>query len=119
MSKERSLIMPAVVPPPEEGKTSVRFGPAFLRPAEEKDHYELMRPILTAATSDGKTTKMQHTQPIGPLAIYRVKSKGDNPLLMGGFGPPAEMKTIDQFGKPLALILVWHPQMSGDYDKDE
>ena len=98
---------------PEPGKTSVRFGSAFLRPADEKDHYELMRPIVTATNEGGRTTTQAHAQPIGPLAVYRRKRRGDDiPSYFDPLGPPPEMKTMDPKTKqPIELVLVWWPKM--------
>lgn len=99
--------------PPEPGNTSVRFGKAFLRPAKEKDHYELMRPILTVKNEGDRILGEQHTEPVGPLAIYRVKRKGDPPANMRDMvtgGPPLEMRTSDpKTGQPMTLRLVWWP----------
>ena len=96
---------------PPAGATSVRMGPAFLRPATEKDHYELMRPIVTAANEDDRLVTEQHPQPIGPLAVYRTKRRGDkiDPSQRSMTGPPLEMKSMDQKGQPIELILVWWP----------
>jgi hypothetical protein len=99
------------IDPPKQGATSVRFGPAFLRPSKEKDHYELMRPIVTVSNGD-KLERTQHSEPIGPLAVYRVKRRGDK-IDMTKFdpsGPPPEMKTSDpKTGQPMELILEWWP----------
>ena len=97
---------------PDPGKTSIRFGTAFLRPAEEKDHYELMRPIVTVTNDGGRNTTQAHGAPIGPLAVYRRKRRGDDiPNLCDPLGPPPEMKTVDGKGQPIDLVLVWWPKM--------
>lgn len=99
---------------PSAGSTSVRLGPAFLRPADEAGHYELMRYVITVTNEGDKMTKTQHPQPIGPLAIYRRKRKKDKIDYTGLstlLGPPKEMKTSDpKTGEPIELILVWWPQ---------
>ena len=98
---------------PEVGNTSVRMGKAFLRPAKDKGHYELMRPIITAINDGEKVTTEAHGTPIGPLAVYRVKSKGDKTPTYGDMvedGPPKEMRTSDpKSGQPMTLTLVWWP----------
>jgi hypothetical protein len=97
---------------PDPGKTSIRFGEAFLRPTEEKDHYELMRPIVTVRNEGGRVVTEAHPQPIGPLAIYRRKRRGDDiPTLYDPLGPPPEMRTVDKAGQPIDLVLVWWPKM--------
>jgi hypothetical protein len=101
------------IKPPDAGKTSIRMGKAFLRPAKDKGHYELMRPIVTVINEGDKVTTEAHGDPVGPLAIYRVKSKGDktptySDMVQGG--PPMEMRTSDPITKqPLTLLLVWWP----------
>ena len=99
--------------PPEKGSTSVRLGPAFLRPATEKDHYELMRRVITVTNEGDKITKSEHPDPVGPLAVYRIKRKGDAVSYVGLstiMGPPKEMKTSDpKTGQPMTLTLVWWP----------
>lgn len=101
------------IKPPEAGSTSVRFGKAFLRPAKEKDHYELMRPIITVKNEGDRITTEAHTDPVGPLAVYRIKGRGDKSPDMRDMvsgGPPPEMRTSDpKTGQPMALILVWWP----------
>ena len=103
------------IEPPQEGDTSIRFGKAFLRPAQERDHYELMRPIVTVKNEGDRMVTEQHSEPIGPIAVYRIKRKGDKSAGFSGMvqgGPPPEMKTSDpKTGKPMELILVWWPQM--------
>lgn len=100
---------------PDVGKTSVRFGKAFLRPAKDKGHYELMRPIITVVNEGEKVTTQAHGDPVGPLAIYRIKGKGDKTPAISGIvsgGPPPEMRTSDPTtGQPLTLMLVWWPSM--------
>lgn len=100
------------LPPP--GATSVRFGPAFLRPAKEKGLYELMRPIFTVSNEGDRLVKSEHPDPIGPLAIYRIKRKGDKVDMTKAslVGAPLEMKTIEpRTGQPIELILEWWPGM--------
>lgn len=98
---------------PPAGKTSVGFGKAFLRPsAKEKGHFELMRPILTVRNEGDRSVTEAHGDPVGPLAIYRIKRKGDvapdmRDMVAGG--PPPEMRTTTPQGQPLTLILVWWP----------
>ncbi len=107
-----SLIFPrSKIEPPEPGSTSVRFGPAYLVPSiEERGHYKLMRPIITVKNTGDKTTTEQHSEPI-PIAVYRLKRKGDNMILKSEWiGPPLEMKTSDpKTGAPMDLVLVWWP----------
>lgn len=103
------------IPPP--GSTSVRFGPAFLRPAAEKDHYELMRPVITVSNEGDRLMKGQHPDPIGPIAVYRTKKRGDKVDMSKASltGPPQEMRTSDpKTGQPLELILAWWPQMDAN-----
>lgn len=101
------------IKPPDAGNTSVRFGKAFLRPAQERGHYELMRPIVTVKNEGDRVVTEQHTDPIGPLAVYRIKRRGDVAPTVSGMvagGPPPEMKTSDpKTGQPMDLILVWWP----------
>lgn len=103
---------------PDAGNTSVRLGPAFLRPAKEKGHYELMRPIVTLANEGDRLTRGQHPDPVGPIAVYRTKGRGDKVDMtkVSRFaGPPPEMKTMDPRTKqPIELILVWWPGMDGE-----
>lgn len=94
------------LPPP--GSTSVRFGAAFLRPAKERDHYELMRPILTVTNEADRVTETQHPEPIGPLAVYRKFRRGDVPPEVGFGGPPPTMMTSEG-GQPVKLLLAWWP----------
>ena len=98
---------------PDVGKTSVRFGKAFRRPAKEKDHYELMRPIVTVRNEGDRVVQEQHTEPVGPIAVYRIKRKGDRTVAMSDMvagGPPPEMRTSDpKTGQPMTLTLVWWP----------
>lgn len=98
------------IPPP--GATSVRLGPAFLRSANEPGHYELMRNVLTISNEGDRLVKSEHPDPIGPLAVYRLKRHGDKiDVRTSLIGPPPEMRTDDpKTGQPLELILVWWPQ---------
>lgn len=103
------------LPPP--GSTSVRFGPAFLRPAQEKDHYELMRPVFTVSNEGDRLMKGEHPDPVGPIAVYRAKRRGDKVDMtkVSLAGPPPEMRTSDpKTGQPLELMLVWWPGMDND-----
>lgn len=103
------------LPPP--GSTSVRFGPAFLRPAKERDHYELMRPVFTLANEGDRLVKIEHPDPIGPIAVYRTKRRGDKVDMakVSLVGAPPEMKTSDpKTGQPIELTLVWWPGMDND-----
>ncbi len=100
---------PSVVAPPM-GSTSVRLGPAFLRPATERDHFELMRPVITVSNEGDRLTKAEHPDPIGPIAVYRAKRRGDiiDRMKFSLTGPPPEMRTSDpKTGKPIELVLVW------------
>ena len=101
---------------PAAGATSVRMGPAFLRAAREKDHFELMRPIITVKNEGDRLVTEQHSSPIGPIAVYRVKRRGDkvNPAEYSITGPAQEIKTSDpKTGQPMELILVWWPGKDG------
>lgn len=110
-----SLLDPRRLPPPPVGYDSWRFGPAFLRPATEKDHFELMRPIFVLRNEGDRTVEEFYEHPVGPLAVYRVKGRGDrtDPTHQTFSGPPLEMKTMDSKGRPIELILVWWPGMEG------
>lgn len=102
-------------PPP--GSTSVRFGSAFLRPANERDHFELMRPVITISNEGDRLIKGEHPDPIGPIAVYRTKRRGDKVDMtkVSMMGPPPEMKTSDpKTGQPIELILVWWPGMDNE-----
>ncbi len=102
------------IPNPEAGATSVRFGPAFLRPAStgERDHYELMRPIVTVKNEGDRNVTEAHPNPVGPLAIYRTIRRGDRIPNVPIDGPPPKMRTMDAKGQPIELILVWWPLMT-------
>jgi len=102
------------IKPPEPGNTSIRMGPASLRPAREKDHFELMRSIITVRNDGERIETEQQAELIGPLAIYRIKRKGDKSATLAEQaegGPPRELKSADTTGKPIDLILVWYPGM--------
>ena len=89
---------------PKPGATSIRMGAAVLRPSEEKGHYALYRPMVIVRNEDGKITREQLDQEVGPLAIYREKRNGD--VLQ------TAMKTSDpKTGRPMELVLVWKPGM--------
>ena len=98
--------------PPEPGNTSLRLGAAFLRPAKERDHYELVRPVITVRNEGDRNVTEAHPGSV-PLAIYRLKRRGDDtPKMYDPLGPPPELKTMDQkTGQPLNLVLVWWPKM--------
>lgn len=112
-SSDQSPLDPSRLPPPPAGYDSWRFGPAFLRPAKERDHYELMRPIFVVRNEGDRTIEEFHPDPLGPLAVYRTKRRGDrsDPKAQTVSGPPLEMRSMDAKGKPLTLILVWWPGM--------
>lgn len=97
---------------PEVGNTSVGFGKAFLRPAKEKDHFELCRPLVTVRNEGDRTVTETQGEPM-PIAIYRVKRKGDKSADIRGMvagGPPPEMRTSDpKTNQPMTLVLVWWP----------
>lgn len=90
-------------PPP--GGTSIRMGAAVLRPhGEEKGHYALYRPMILVRNDDGKITREQLEQELGPLAIYRERRNGDT--------LQTELRTADpKTGRPMDLVLVWRPGM--------
>lgn len=98
--------------PPDPGNTSIRFGRAFLRPHKDKDHYELMRPLVTVVNEGGRITTQAHGDPI-QLGIYRLKRQGDKAPAasdMVADGPPPEMRTSDpKTNQPMTLVLVWWP----------
>jgi hypothetical protein len=97
---------------PEAGNTSVGFGKAFIRPAKEKDHFELMRPLLTVRNEGDRVVTESMPEPVGPIAIYRIKGKGDKSPDMRDMvagGPPLELKSTNMNGQPIDLILVWWP----------
>jgi hypothetical protein len=105
------------VAPPPAGYTSVRLGAAFLMPADEADHYELFRQTVTVANEGDRTVKSEAIgTPIGPLARYRRKGRGDKTPkhLASVSGPPLEMKTTDAKGQPMTLILLWWPGMDNN-----
>jgi len=99
------------LPPPPDGHDSWRFGPAFLRPAREREHFELMRPIYVVKNEGDRVVNETYPEPFGPIAVYRTKRKGDrmDPSQQTVAGPPLEMRTMDPKGQPLNLILVWWP----------
>jgi hypothetical protein len=105
--------MDSGIKPPDAGNTSVRFGKAFLRPAKEKDHFELMRPIITVRNEGDRIVTEAHGDPVGPIAVYRIKRKGDKSANMRDMvagGPPPEMRTSDpKTNQPMTLVLVWWP----------
>lgn len=98
------------LPPPPAGYDSWRFGPAFLRPATEREHYELMRPIFVERNEGDRVVRESYPEPFGPIAVYRTKRNGD---MIGPqqsmAGPPPEMRSMDSKGQPITLILVWWP----------
>lgn len=98
---------------PPDGSTSFRFGSAILRPTEEEGHYGLFRPLVIVRNDGGKITREQLEEPVGPLAVYRRRTKGDKmPEQVGSL--PVVIRTSDpQTGQPFELILVWRPD-TGD-----
>jgi len=104
-------LTPDRLPPPPVGHDSWRFGPAFLRPAAERDHFELMRPVFVVSNEGDRTVEQFYPEPLGPIAVYRVKRKGDkaDPSMQSAAGPPLEMRSMDSKGQPISLILVWWP----------
>lgn len=93
---------------PEPGNTSIRMGAAVLRPhGEEKGHYALWRPMVIVRNEGGKITREQLEQEVGPLAIYRVKGKGDK--------KQPDLRTSDpKTGQPMDLIEIWRPAPKED-----
>lgn len=106
-----SALDPSRLPPPPAGYDSWRFGPAFLRPARERGHYELMRPIFVVRNEGDRTVEEFHPDPMGPLAVYRTKGRGDtiDQSKRSITGPPLEMRSMDAKGQPITLTLVWWP----------
>jgi len=98
---------------PPDGATSLRFGSAVLRPTEEPGHYGLYRPLVIVRNESGKITREQLDQEVGPLAVYRRRTKGDKmPQQIGSL--PVVIKTSDpNTREPFELILVWRPD-TGD-----
>lgn len=94
---------------PDPGNTSIRLGPAFLRPsASEKGHYELCRPILTVINEGDRVTTEAHPEAV-PLGLYRSKRHGDKMPTAADYakgGPPPIIKTADSKGQPMELVLV-------------
>lgn len=101
------------MPPPPPGYDSWRFGPAFLRPAKERDHFELMRPVFVVRNEGDRTIKETYPEPFGPIAVYRTKRRGDKIDLsqQSLIGPSLEVRSADANGQPISLILVWWPGM--------
>lgn len=93
------------IPDPPPGGTSIRMGAAVLRPhGEEKGHYALFRPMVLVRNEDGKITREQLEQELGPLAIYRERRRGDN--------EQTALRTNDPLtGRPMELVLVWRSGM--------
>lgn len=100
---------------PRPGHTAVRLGSSFMRPAAdgERDHYELFRQVKTVANEGDRAVTAEHGAPIGPLARYRLKGKGDrvDPTIVSRFGPPPEIRTAAPDGTPMTLMLIWWPRM--------
>jgi len=96
----------------QPGATSIRFGPAILQPTDEKDHYGLYRPLVLVRNEGGKITREQLPSPVGPLAVYRKRGKGDPaPDPVGSL--PGMIKTFDPTtNQPMEVILVWRPDTS-------
>lgn len=86
-----------------DGKTSIRFSPAYLQYVEEKDHFGLYRKIVTVKNEGGQITKTESAEGI-LLAIYRKAGPGDK----------VEMKTVHpKTGEPIDLCFVWRPGAQG------
>ena len=97
---------------PQPGEKSVRLGPAFLSPdPHEKDHFQLLRPVIIVSNDDGNITREQTEKNMGPLAVYRKMTRGDEEPPVSIFsGPPPTMVTFDPITKaPMKLLLVWFP----------
>lgn len=92
-----------------EGATSIRMGSAVIQAIEEEDHYGLYRPVVIVRKADGKITRERLNDMIGPLAVYRLRRKGDpRPDDVGSL--PGMITSFDHEKKqPLELILVWRP----------
>ena len=108
------------VAPPSPGSTSVRLGKAFLRPASERDHFELMRPVVTVTNEGDRNVTEQHPQPIGPLAVYRRFRQGDVPPSVSPDGPPSTMMTyLHEGSEPIKLVLVWWPRLDAAQEESD
>jgi len=79
----------------------------------EKDHYELMRPLYVVRNEGDRTTVETYPEPLGPLAVYRTKRRGDmiDPSKQSIDGPSLEMRSMDAKGQPISLVLAWWPGM--------
>lgn len=92
-----------------DGATSIRLGAAVLRPMTEKGLYGLYRPIVFVRRDGAQITREQHTNELGPLAVYRAMGPGDKaPEQVGSL--PSTLKTHDPISnRPLTVMLVWRP----------
>jgi hypothetical protein len=92
---------------PKPGNTSIRMGAAVLRPHDEKGHYALWRPMVIVRNEGGKVTRETLEQEVGPLAVYRIKAKGDT--------QETALRTSDpKTGAPVDLIEIWRPAPKED-----
>lgn len=104
---DRNIITGQLGDPPS-GRTSIRFGPAFLVSTEEKDHFALYRRLVTVVNDKGTVLRQETETPIGPLAVYRKWTKGDPRDAEGQ--PLVHLKTSHpETGEPMGLICVWRP----------
>lgn len=90
---------------PPVGKTSVRFGPAFLNWVD-KDHLGLYRRLITVTNNGGgEIVRKEHEKPVGPLGVYRKARTGDR----------VDMRSSDpRTGEPMELTLEWKPEPGDD-----
>lgn len=100
-----------------DGATSVRAGAAVLRPIDEPGHFGLFRPVVLVRRDGDAQSREELGKELGPLAVYRVRGKGDAaPEAVGSI--PGIIRTHDpSSNKPLELMLVWWP--TGDEMKKE
>lgn len=104
------------IAPPDPGKDSIRFGPAFLEPnPEEKDHYDLKRKILIYRNDGVQMYRAEAEKPI-VLGTYRLRRKGDKLPPMTSVGPQPVLRTSLPDGRPVELILVWWPGKAPDVE---
>lgn len=81
-------------------KATILFGPSFLRPEAEKDHYGLYRYLLIEKHDPitGQFVKENAEPPIGPLMVFRVAYKDDR----------VDMRTIHpETMQEISLTKVW------------
>lgn len=85
---------------PAPGKTSIRFGKAYLEMIpDEREMYGLFRKIITVKNDNGFPIRIESEKGI-MLAIYRRARRGDK----------IEMKTVHpKTGEPIDLALEWRP----------